>query len=378
MNNNQETIELIRKETSGVLERLADRQISEFKIKDLDFENGVSLRGISLRGTALKGVLSMLRVRAGFVDFSQKMTPEDWSTVSKKLKAVEGDTAMYAKTITNEQGEVEIIDVFPQNRNKKHIDDASYTQYIDWIVDALDTTETSYSLKNFDFNSTHESFGITLLNNDRQVDVFGTNEDVWKLGDRFVFNSLRFDYAPFFERLVCSNGNTAAQFGFGANIAQAKFNNSKIQGTINNSIIHGMETMPDMLQNAVQHLKNNNISIQEFYTYRRFFEGRNENEQYNSILAQYFNDQPFFQAYGLNIAEKSAKWKSTANSGINGYDFFNQLTYLASHPDKIKVGRKDRLELQIQASNLLFKQNLDLEDVASSVKIHYPTNPLMN
>lgn len=378
MNNNQETIELIRKETSGVLERLADRQISEFKIKDLDFENGVSLRGVSLRGTALKGVLSMLRVRAGFVDFSQKMTPEDWSTVSKKLKAVEGDTAMYAKTITNEQGEVEIIDVFPQNRNKKHIDDASYTQYIDWIVDALDTTETSYSLKNFDFNSTHESFGITLLNNDRQVDVFGTNEDVWKLGDRFVFNSLRFDYAPFFERLVCSNGNTATQFGFGANIAQAKFNNSKIQGTINNSIIHGMETMPDMLQNAVQHLKNNNISIQEFYTYRRFFEGRNENEQYNSILAQYFNDQPFFQAYGLNIAEKSAKWKSTANSGINGYDFFNQLTYLASHPDKIKVGHKDRLELQIQASNLLFKQNLDLEDVASSVKIHYPTNPLMN
>jgi hypothetical protein len=378
MSNNAETIELIRQETSGVLEKLADRQVSSFKIKDLNFENGIWLKDKPLKGNALKSVLSMLKVRTGFVDYSHKMSPEDWTTVSKKIKAAEGETAMYAKIMKDDKGQEEIMDVFAQNNTKKGGDDASYRQYMEWITDSLGQTETSYSLKNFSFDAKHETFDITLLNNDRKVDVFGTDTDIWKLGDRFVFNSLRFDYAPFFERLVCANGNTANEFGFGANIAQAKFNNSKIQSTIESSIIHGMETMPDMLQQAVQHLKNNNISLQEFYQYRRFFEGRNENEKYNTIIDKYFNDQPFFQGYGLNIAEKSNKWKSTANTGINAYNFFNALTYIASHPDKVKVEHKDRRDLQIQASNLLFKKQLDLEDIATNIKIDYPVLSIMN
>jgi hypothetical protein len=37
----------------------------------------------------------------------------------------------------------------------------------------------------------------------------------------------------------------------------------------------------------------------------------------------------------------------------------------------------DQLNLQIQASNLLFKGNLDLEDIASPVKIEYPKTSAM-
>ena len=53
-------------------------------------------------------------------------------------------------------------------------------------------------------------------------------------------------------------------------------------------------------------------------------------------------------------------WKSTADTGKNAYDFFNDLTYIASHPGEIKLEDIKRKELQIKASDLLFKETLDL------------------
>jgi hypothetical protein len=192
------------------------------------------------------------------------------------------------------------------------------------------------------------------------------------MGDRFSFGGLQFNYAPFFERLICKNGNTATEYGFGSNISQAKYNNRRIQTVIEKALKYDTESLPAQLQQAVQHLQNNNVSMSEFYDFRRWFESRNENDRYNKIIMNYFDDKPFYQAYGTNIAEKSRKWKSTANTGINAYDFFNLLTYIASHPDKVMMERSDRTDLQIVASNLLFKRELDLEDVATPTKVSYP------
>jgi len=219
---------------------------------------------------------------------------------------------------------------------------------------------------------------LILLNENDRVDVFGTDLDLWKMGDRFHFNGVRFNYAPFFERLVCSNGNTATEFGFGADISKNSFNNNKIQGVISKALEFGSETMPATLAQAVQHLQKNNVSLAEFYQYRNFFESRNGEEVYTGLIEKYFNDQPFYRGYGVNINEKSRKWKATANSGINAYDFFNLLTWVASHPDQVRMDKNDRIQLQIQASNLLFKKELDLEDIATSANIVYPRLAAMN
>jgi len=95
-------------------------------------------------------------------------------------------------------------------------------------------------------------------------------------------------------------------------------------------------------------------------------------------MAKFFNETPFYKAYGVNLEEKSKKWKSTANTGINAYDFFNMLTWIASHPEEVKMDKTDRINLQIQSSNLLFKNQLDLEDVATNVVVEYPRLVSMN
>jgi hypothetical protein len=378
--NNQHVIEQIRSEVAPIIERLGDRQQSEFKLKDLDItEKGLLLKDTPISSKAQSKILGTLRVKKNFMELSHKMTPNDWQTVSHKLKQVEGDTKMYATINKDDNGGSEIIDVQPHRGiAKKHSDDASYNQYFDWITDSLANSEKNYSLKNLNFNSKNEMFELILLDEDKRVDVFGTDLDLWKMGDRFHFGGLRFNYAPFFERLVCSNGNTASEFGFGADISKSTFNNKKIQSVIEKSLRYGSETMPETLQNAVQHLQKNNVSLSEFYYYRNFFEARNSEDVYNGIIERFFSDRPFYQGYGTNIAEKSRKWKSTANSGINAYDFFNMLTYIASHPQEIRMDRNDRIQLQIQASNLLFKKELDLEDIATSCNINYPRLAAMN
>ena len=370
--NNQNVIQQIQEEAAPILEKLAMKEIRGFKLGELEIDNGISLRKTPLSGRATRYVLNTLRVKSNFTDLSRKMNPDDWQAVSDRLKKTEAEQRMYAKLVPNNKGVMEIVDVYAHNDKKKYQDTEDPSQYINWITENLGNTKKEYSLRGFGFDQNRELFNITLLDNNSDTDVLGTGLDMWKMGERFTFSGLQFNYAPFFERLVCSNGNTANEYGFGSNISQAKYNNRRIQRVIEKALNHNEESLTEILQNSAKHLNENLISIAEFYQYKDWFENRNENDRYNKIIGTYFDDKPFYQAYGVDISKKSRKWKSTANTGINAYDFFNMLTWIASHPEKIMMDQSDRLDLQIAASNLLFKKELDLEDVASPTVVIYP------
>lgn len=376
--NNLHAIDQIRSESTDILNKLKDRKHTEFALKELDFENGISLRGIPVTGQAAAKILNTLRVKKNFTDIGHKMSPEDWSLVSYKLKTAEGETKMHG-SITGGDDAPTISLAYNSNENKKRSDDQlNYENYFNWLTTSLGESEINYDLRGFHYNANIDKFTLTLLDNSTELDVFGTGLDMWKSGSRFTFSGLYYNYAPFFERLVCSNGNTAMQYGQGADISKQRFNNHKVENSIRGAILQRNNEIPIILNDAVQHLQNNNVSVGEFYAYKGFFNARNENGKYDRIISQFFNEKPFYQAYGTNIAEKSLKWKSTANSGINGYKFFNMLTYIASHPQEIAMDQEDRLQLQIQASNLLFKKQLDLEDIAAHVSINYPILSSMN
>lgn len=378
MANNEHVINSLREQSQQVLEQIGNRTVTEFRIKDIEFDQGLSLRGTPIRGKAAEKILSTLRVKKNFSDMGHKMTPEDWSQVSYKLKQAEGETRLFGAVVGEGEAQ-EIIRVYDSNENKKRSDDEiGYDNYFNWICQGLSDTDKSYDLKDFHYNSQKDVFGVTLLESDTELDVFGTGLDLWKTGQRFTFTGLSYNYSPFFERLVCSNGNVATQYGFGTNISKQRYNNKKIEDSIIRSITQINGDIPILLNDAAKHLMSSNVSIAEFYAYRKFFESRNTNGRYDGIISKYFDDKPFYKAYGLNIEEKSNKWKSTANSGIGGYDFFNHLTWLASHPEEVKMDQSDRLQLQINASNLLFKKELDLEDIATSVRVDYAKMPSMN
>jgi len=376
--NNSIVIDQIREESAVILDQLANRSEQEFKIKNLEIaDNGLYLNNVPITGNALKKVLGALRVKENFIEYSKKMTSDEWSDLGDRIKNVQGEDKLYA-VFAKEDGKTEIIDAYGHKSDKKSADDASYKQYFDWVISSLEKTEFEFSLKELHFNQKTDQVNLNLLNKSREFDAFGTGVDLWKPGNNFRFNGLSFNYAPFFERLSCSNGAVAQKFGFGSDISRNTFNNNKIQRTIEKAILEEDSNMMETLKKSIHHLKNNNVSLGEFYYYRKQLESKNQEGEYDGILAKYFNDAIFYDMYGENIKSKSQKWLATANSGINAYDMFNSITYLGSHPDEVKIDHNDRVDLQIAATRLLFKKSLDLEDVASPVKFVYPKNFSMN
>ena len=89
--NNQQVIQQIQEQSAPILEKIANREVREFRMGDLTIDNGISLRGMPLTGRALRNVLGALRVRPNFTDLANKMSPEDWRSVSERLKKAEAE-----------------------------------------------------------------------------------------------------------------------------------------------------------------------------------------------------------------------------------------------------------------------------------------------
>jgi hypothetical protein len=375
--NNQETILEIRNQSEKILNRVENEKLQQdFRIGEIAISNEkILLHGKELEGRAKAKILSTLKVKKNFSDYAKAMQTQDWLDVSNKIKSSQSETVLIAQY--DDAGK--IVNIHNKNLNKKRPDDLRLRSYVDMVCESLAETENTYSLNELKFIPETHRFDISLLNPTVDIDIFGNNKDVWHAGNSFTFNELGFKTMPFFERLVCSNGMRSRDYGFGANVHQSRFNIAKIADEIRKAINSDVKVHMEMITLASRHLSLNNASIAEFEKFRSFFLQRSDdNPSYLKIVEKYFNDQPMYKAYGTNIAEKSQKWKSTANSGINAYDLFNLQTWIASHETESGITPSDAIDLQIAASNFFFKNSLDLEDIATPTNFEYPRLSVMN
>ncbi len=374
--NNQSTILDIRNQTEQILNKVENEKLQQdFRIGEITIsDEKILLHGTELEGRAKSKILSTLKVKKNFSDYAKAMDLHDWLSVSNKIKTSQQETVLIAQY--DDAGK--IVNIHNKNLNKKRPDDLRLRNYVDMICDELAQSDQTYQLNSLGFMPETHRFDISLLNPSIDIDIFGNGKDIWHAGNSFTFNELGFKTMPFFERLVCSNGMRSRNYGFGANVHQSRFNVAKIADEIRKAINSDITLHMEMISLASQHLNSNNASIAEFERFRNFFVKKSEdNPSYFKIIEKYFNDQPMYKAYGENIAEKSNKWKSTANSGINAYDLFNLQTWIASHENESGITPSDAIELQIAASNFFFKNNLDLEDIAQPKAFEYPKLAVM-
>jgi hypothetical protein len=375
--NNQGTITEIREQTEKILHKIENEKLQQvFRINEISINNEkIFLRDTELRGRAKAKILSTLKVKKNFSDYAKAMQTQDWLDVSNKIKSSQAETVLIAQYDNTGN----IVNIHNKNLNKKRPDDLRLRSYIDMVCESLTETENTYTLNELKFIPETHRFDISLLNPTIDIDIFGNKKDIWHAGNSFTFNELGFKTMPFFERLICSNGMRSRDYGFGANVHQTRFNIAKIADEIRKAINSDAKVHMEMITLASRHLSFNNASISEFEKFRNFFLQRSDNNpSYLKIVEKYFNDQPMYKAYGTNIAEKSQKWKSTANSGINAYDLFNLQTWIASHEVESGITPSDAIDLQVAASNFFFKNSLDLEDIATPTNFEYPRLSVMN
>jgi hypothetical protein len=360
MTSTAETIHQLKSFRKEVNLKMADRENVTFNISDIEIENDKMLIGDAvLSEGATKKVLGRLRVKNNFLELSKSMAHTDWNLVKDKLKRASGSQIVHGRKLG---GTVPTIDdiymAAPKTTGIMEIDSIFHE-----VIDSVISTSKNVSLKSTCFLEDKDEVIVTLLENDKLVDIFGNEEDMWKIGKRIVWNGMNFSVSPFYERLVCTNGNTAPQYGFKANISNNKFNIGKIQKILEKEIIMESDSLDEYLIEATNHLKSTNVSVKEFLKFKNMF---NEDE-HTAIIKKWLDDSKINKAYGCIASEMPSIWQITADSGRNAYDFFNDLTYIASHPDDVKLTDRERVDLQIKASDLLFKKELDLETVAPKI-----------
>lgn len=358
MTNTGQTIETLKTFRANVNQQMLEREIISFNVGSIDIDSEkMSVSGVELSEAAVKKVLGHLRVKNNFLDLGKKMTPSDWTTVKDKLKSASFNQTVHARKV-KDAGLDKIDDIYmaaPKTTGVLEID-AIFGELIESVI----STGKDISMKESYFLTDKDEACVTLLENDDQIDIIGNGSDMWKMGKQIVWNGMNFSISPFFERLVCTNGNTAKQYGFKANISNNKFNIDKIKKIMEAEITLQSDTHNKYLIDATHHLRQSEVSVREFLTFRNLF---NEND-HEAILKKWFDESYLNRAYGVVVADQPGQWQVTAETGKNAYNFFNDLTYIASHPADAKLTDRERLSLQIKASDLLFRKSFDLENRA--------------
>ena len=365
---NKETIEQLQSFVNGIEQKNPSRRdIVDFNLQDVEINGEFKYRDLKFEEAASDKILDILNAKPSFKEYRQLMEEKDWKNVSRQIKTAKGDINLYGSLIPDKMGGYVVDDIYFRNPKKKQPDDLTTPKAIvETICEELSTSMIDWSLANSMYNEDKNLFEISLRNENNPVEVLAG--DSWKKGEMFSFNSTNFKQCPFYERLICSNGMTKPSYGFSSNISKVSFNNQKVQKVINNALAADNDSVSQMIAECIKHAKGTNVSIREFYEVRNFFDKKG----YSVILDKYFIEAPLYSAYGTSIADKNKQWQSTADSGINAYDFINLITWIASHTDKSNISKEDAAKLKIHAGWLFTLPKFDLEHAAPKVDIKYP------
>ena len=362
---NETVIEQILAFKDEVKDKLSNKNIITFKIKDMDFDDDRFLiNDAVIEEKAVDKILSTMKVKNNFLDYKELLSPTAWNVIKTNLQEANSDTEFYGKKIQNVDNTYTVANLLKRKEVDSLVRDINFDRYFTPLTESLGKSNTDYEVKKLKFDDTKEVVNIKLLDQNGNIDIFNNDSDIWKRGINLQWDALNYSDAPFFERLVCTNGMTAETFGYKTNIQSKKFSYDQIVKQINKLVTKSVDKFDDLIQERCTHLRSNKVSANEFFMFRNLFKNNNENSRFDPILEKMFDDFDIYKAYGTNLDTKSPRWLATASSGRNGYDFLNDLTYINSHmiPDV-----DFRKLLSIKVSDFFFKQHLDLEDVAEPV-----------
>lgn len=363
---NKESIDKINAFVDSVnQERKNMNDLVKFDIQDVKFDGALRVGDYELHEVAQNAVLGKLNAKPTFSEFQSIMEPEDWKIVSQKIKNAKADLSLFGVIALDESGNQVIRNVYTKNPKKETEDITQANHLIELLTEKLSLAPEGWAVSTMDFDPERSVYSFGLLN--KEQDIEALPGDIWHGGQLFNISSAQTKQKSFYERQVCANGMTSEVSGFSSWIDRASFNTTKIGKIFENALSFDDGTLESKIQKYAKHAKANTISLREFYEYRNFLDKRG----YDDLLAKYFNEAPFYKAWGESITDKPKQWLATANTGINAYDFINLITWIASHKESGVTGDNAQA-LKNSIINLFTKQYYDTEMSAPSVKVDFP------
>jgi hypothetical protein len=186
------------------------RETVSFNVSDIDIDKDkMYVNGDQLSENATKRVLSHLRVKNNFLALSETMTMTDWATVKEVLKKPTGSQIVHGRKIPN--GDITVIDdIFMAAPKASDILDPDIIFFE--IINAIVSTGKDISLKSTEYLDDKDEIVVTLIENDKVIDLFGDETEEWKIGKRIIWTGMTFTIYAFYERVKCGSGVTVPKY----------------------------------------------------------------------------------------------------------------------------------------------------------------------
>ena len=377
--NNKNVIYTIRNLYEKFKNEMPNTETFKFTKDDVSMDHtGITIDGTSVEKKAQRALLTKMKVRPEFIQVAEQADPQDWDVIVDTLKRELKDRPFYAKVRrTDNKDEIYQVLEYPIYEKSDLLEN---DKSIEAICENLSETTDSYKMFNCTFDSQNNSIIIGLINEDTKFSIFGEKEDntfefkddVWMSGVEFKFTETSFSARHLLERLVCANGMTTKEEGYTTHINKKNFNQEKISEIIGKTF---EDSYKDITKKVAKHagiLKANEISVREFYEFSKPFMKEAKKIDMLEEVKAVFDDSIFFSTYGVEVSKMTPKWQGTAKAGINAYQFFNALTYSATHlfadaaPSVVT-------DLQLKVSNFFFKEKFDISEIAPDKNITFDT-----
>lgn len=291
---------------TNVLEQVNNRDFVKFSFNDLNFtNNSIMYNDTVLDKKNLSNILKSLKVRDNFLDYKNSLNETDWNSIQNTLTNANKDVEFWAKTKKKTN---EIQNIIPKSKIKTDADSKiTFNVFFDILNKSVENLDLdTLKIKDLYFDQDEEIVNIKFIE-DLDIDVFSNKSDIWKTGKSLQFSLSEFNMMPYLERLMCSNGTLVeSKAGYATNINRATFSYNNIEKRIN-KFLSKDNKLDYMLLDNIHHLKRNEISVNEFEDFRRFFSLRDEISEV--VLNEVLDDSYLFKAYGLDIYGQSKKWK---------------------------------------------------------------------
>jgi len=296
---------------------------------------------MKIRSTALKDLLNIFSIKNDLVN-EIKDDKDQWLPLQRTLANIKNDRTVTAvvNTCNGDQDVVrfiktEITEESPLNLNNG----------LDLIKGYLENNNRDINLHSMHFNPQTLQIETQIRDTESKIDVFKNGEDMWDSGFYINFGELTTSVGPFLLRLICSNGMVSTQV-----VAQRYMDTEKLKQNSFIKLIN--KTVESDINSAVvencNRLQKSNASLREVFAARDVLLGHSKD-----LAKEYFDDTEIQEAYRpYKIKYKNSRWLASANSNVNGYNFFNNITHCASHQD---LPDSTRMQLNHLASNMFFK-----------------------
>jgi hypothetical protein len=338
------TLEKYVAHRSSIQETLNGYSLVPLAVKDIEKSgNSFSANGNRLGETSLSNLLGVLGIKDDLVN-EIKDDASQWAPLHDALSNIKENKVVTAVVNHKDQYITRILN--HESTEEKPVD---LTNGLRFTEEYLRGTNVDLELRSMNFDPVNISINIDFKNPNADIDVFGDGQDLWKGGFGLSMSLNKLQSYPYFLRLVCSNGMQAVH-----RMAQRFVSSTELtQKTFDRQIGRylGGEGYKEEIQQGCNRLRSNNASLREFYAAKAVVANYDK-----ELAAEVFNDEVIKTRYasiGVDVKKQNNRWLASANSNINSYDLFNQLTHTATHKltdEEIAT----RMEINRLASDLFF------------------------